>query len=61
MYINILILQLQVQSVEIEIEGEDFIGMPFVLVSAGNWIKDNGSDFYINIGVQPKQVCYFVA
>ncbi|KMS97340.1 hypothetical protein BVRB_6g155850 isoform B [Beta vulgaris subsp. vulgaris] len=47
--------QLQVQSVEIEIEGEDFIGMPFVLVSAGNWIKDNGSDFYINIGVQPKQ------
>lgn len=47
--------QFQLQSLEIEIEGNDYVGMPFVLVSSGNWIKDNGSDFYIDIGVRPKQ------
>lgn len=47
--------QLRIQSVEIEIEGDDFIGMPFVLVSAGNWIKDKGSDFYVELGVRSKQ------
>ncbi|KAK9675652.1 hypothetical protein RND81_11G021500 [Saponaria officinalis] len=43
------------QSVEIEIEGDDYVGMPFVLVSDGNWIKDNGSDFYVDIGLKPKK------
>lgn len=37
---------IKVQSLEIEIEESSFVGMPFVLVSGGNWIKDNGSDFY---------------
>ncbi|KAL2903324.1 Alpha-glucan water dikinase chloroplastic [Bienertia sinuspersici] len=50
-----LLHQLKLQSLEIEIEGGDFVGMPFVLVSSGNWIKDNGSDFYVDIGVRPKQ------
>lgn len=45
----------QIQSVEIQIEGDDFVGMPFVLVSAGNWIKDNGSDFYVDLRVRSKQ------
>lgn len=52
-----IILQLGVQTLEIEVEGDDFVGMPFVLVSSGNWIKDNGSDFYVDISVRPKQVC----
>lgn len=46
----------QVQLVEIEIEGDDFIGMPFVLVSAGNWIKDKGSDFFVELAVRSKQM-----
>lgn len=45
----------QVQSLEIEIEGEDFVGMPFVLVSNGNWIKNKGSDFYVDFSTKPKQ------
>ncbi|XP_021743087.1 alpha-glucan water dikinase, chloroplastic-like [Chenopodium quinoa] len=45
----------RLQSLKIEIEGGDFVGMPFVLVSSGNWMKDNGSDFYIDIGVRPAQ------
>uniref|UniRef100_A0A1D1ZGH5 Alpha-glucan water dikinase, chloroplastic n=1 Tax=Anthurium amnicola TaxID=1678845 RepID=A0A1D1ZGH5_9ARAE len=36
------------QAVEIQIDGDDFVGMPFVLVSDGNWIKDCDSDFYID-------------
>ncbi|XP_074274451.1 alpha-glucan water dikinase, chloroplastic isoform X2 [Silene latifolia] len=47
--------QFQGQSVEIEIEGDDFVGIPFVLVSDGNWIKDNGSDFYVDFRPRPKQ------
>lgn len=30
--------------------------MPFVLVSGGNWIKNKGSDFYIEFSVGPKPV-----
>ncbi|XP_057856016.1 alpha-glucan water dikinase, chloroplastic isoform X2 [Cryptomeria japonica] len=37
------------RSVEIEIGERSFIGMPFVLRSDSNWIKDNGSDFYFSL------------
>ncbi|KAK7818574.1 alpha-glucan water dikinase [Quercus suber] len=46
----------EVQSIEIEIEDENYKGMPFVLVSGGNWIKNKGSDFYIEFSVGPKPV-----
>ncbi|XP_042502200.1 alpha-glucan water dikinase, chloroplastic-like isoform X2 [Macadamia integrifolia] len=46
----------QVQSLDIEIGDENFVGMPFVLLSSGNWIKNNGSDFYIDFGVGSKKV-----
>ncbi|KAL5826788.1 hypothetical protein ACOSQ3_018629 [Xanthoceras sorbifolium] len=49
-------LPYEVQSVEFEIEDESFVGMPFVLVSDGNWIKDNGKDFYVDFGYTSKQV-----
>lgn len=40
----------QVQAIEIEIDGGDYNGMPFVLLSDGKWMKNNGSDFYIDFG-----------
>nr|POE53013.1 alpha-glucan water dikinase, chloroplastic [Quercus suber] len=46
----------EVQSIEIEIEDENYKGMPFVLVSGGNWVKNKGSDFYIEFSVGPKPV-----
>ncbi|KAI8021988.1 hypothetical protein LOK49_LG03G00270 [Camellia lanceoleosa] len=46
----------KVQSLEIEIEDDSFMGMPFVLLSDGNWIKNNGSDFYVEFGGGAKQV-----
>ena len=45
----------QVQSVEIEIGDESFVGMPFVLLSGRRWIKNKGSDFYVELGVGSKQ------
>ncbi|XP_059633696.1 alpha-glucan water dikinase, chloroplastic isoform X2 [Cornus florida] len=45
----------KVQSLEIEIEDDNFVGMPFVLLSSGNWIKNNGSDFYVEFSVGSKQ------
>lgn len=45
----------QVQSIQIEVE-EDFAGMPFVLLSGANWIKNNGSDFYVNFSGARKQI-----
>lgn len=41
---------------EIELEDESYIGMPFVLHAGGNWIKDKGSDFYIQFVTESKQV-----
>ena len=55
-----IFLQLQIQSVEIDIEGDGFTGMPFVLVSAGNWIKDKGSDFYVDLSARSKKVCHLI-
>lgn len=46
----------EVQSLEIEIQEEGFKGMPFVICSAGNWIKNQGSDFYADFGVVVKKV-----
>lgn len=37
----------QVQTVDLEVEDDTFKGMPFVLLSGEKWIKNNGSDFYI--------------
>ncbi|XP_022966664.1 alpha-glucan water dikinase, chloroplastic [Cucurbita maxima] len=48
---------LKVQYLEILIEEDGFVGMPFVLQSSGNWIKNKGSsDFYVAFAVQPKKV-----
>ncbi|XP_042753569.1 alpha-glucan water dikinase, chloroplastic isoform X1 [Lactuca sativa] len=44
----------KIQSLEIEIEEGDYVGMPFVTFSGNNWIKNNGSDFYIEF-VGPKK------
>lgn len=44
------------QSVEIVVNEGDFKGMPFVLLSNGRWIKNNGSDFYIEFDSGPKKV-----
>ncbi|OVA19870.1 Pyruvate phosphate dikinase [Macleaya cordata] len=46
----------QVQSLEIEIGEDDYVGMPFVLLSDGNWIKDSGSDFYVDFTIGSKKV-----
>ncbi|KAK9060237.1 hypothetical protein SSX86_020941 [Deinandra increscens subsp. villosa] len=43
----------KIQSLEIEI-GEGFVGMPFVLFSGNKWIKNNGSDFYVEF-IAPKK------
>ncbi|XP_058192973.1 alpha-glucan water dikinase, chloroplastic-like isoform X2 [Rhododendron vialii] len=44
-----------VQSLEIEIEDDGFVGMPFVLLSDGKWIKNDRSDFYVEFSAEPKQ------
>ncbi|CAI0431048.1 unnamed protein product [Linum tenue] len=49
-------LPYQVQTFQIEIEDDSFVGMPFVLLSKGNWIKNKGSDFYVEFASAPKQV-----
>lgn len=46
---NFFLNYLQVQSLELTIEDDSFVGMPFVLLSGGNWIKNNGSDFYAEL------------
>ncbi|XP_062110381.1 alpha-glucan water dikinase, chloroplastic isoform X2 [Humulus lupulus] len=46
----------EVQYLKLEIEDESFRGMPFVIQSAGNWIKNKGSDFYVNFAATPKRV-----
>ncbi|PIA61801.1 hypothetical protein AQUCO_00200059v1 [Aquilegia coerulea] len=46
----------QVQSLEIEIGEENYVGMPFVLRSGENWIKNGGSDFYVNFSNAAKKV-----
>ncbi|XP_063943911.1 alpha-glucan water dikinase, chloroplastic isoform X3 [Daucus carota subsp. sativus] len=45
----------KIQSIQIETE-ENFAGMPFVLLSGENWIKNNGSDFYIDLSSVHKQI-----
>ncbi|KAL3819264.1 hypothetical protein ACJIZ3_005169 [Penstemon smallii] len=46
----------KVQSLEIKIQDEDFVGMPFVLLSGGNWMKNSGSDFYVEFNTGAKEV-----
>ncbi|KAJ4957377.1 hypothetical protein NE237_024488 [Protea cynaroides] len=41
----------QVKFLEIDIAEENSVGMPFVLLSGGKWIKNNGSDFYVDFGL----------
>jgi len=40
------------QAVEIEIDG-DYNGIPFVIRSGENWIKNGGSDFYVEFDSGP--------
>ncbi|KAK6160209.1 hypothetical protein DH2020_003590 [Rehmannia glutinosa] len=46
----------KVQSLEITIEDNNFVGMPFVLLSGGNWIKNGGSDFYVEFNTGSVEV-----
>ncbi|KAH9535846.1 hypothetical protein CY35_17G074900 [Sphagnum magellanicum] len=43
------------QYVEILVGDNNFIGMPFVLRSGGNWYKDNGSDYYVPFQLPQKK------
>ncbi|KAK9117218.1 hypothetical protein Sjap_016165 [Stephania japonica] len=45
----------KVQSLEIQIDEENYVGIPFVLKSGENWIKNGGSDFYVDFSVEPKK------
>nr|AIR93787.1 glucan water dikinase [Kalanchoe fedtschenkoi] len=45
----------KIQYLDVEIEDATFVGMPFVLVSGSNWIKNNGNNFYIEFSGGPKQ------
>lgn len=45
----------EVQHLEVEIEEDSFRGMPFIIQSAGKWIKNNGSDFYVNFAARSSQ------
>ncbi|GLT86487.1 hypothetical protein SLE2022_046260 [Rubroshorea leprosula] len=44
----------QVQYTVLEIDGDSYTGMPFVLLSGGKWIKNNGSDFYVEFSPRSK-------
>ncbi|KAF7829333.1 alpha-glucan water dikinase, chloroplastic [Senna tora] len=46
----------QVQCLDIEVEDDTFKGMPFVLLSGEKWIKNNGSNFYIEFDGGRKQI-----
>ncbi|KAL3835592.1 hypothetical protein ACJIZ3_010328 [Penstemon smallii] len=46
----------KVRSLEITIEDEDFVGMPFVIVSGENWVKNSGSDFYAEFNTSFQEV-----
>ncbi|KAM1102978.1 hypothetical protein ACFX19_011736 [Malus domestica] len=45
----------EVQSLEIEVEADSFKGMPFVLNASGTWMKNQGSNFYVDFGVERKK------
>lgn len=45
---------LKIQSLELEFEDDKYVGMPFVLLSNGKWIKNKGSDFYVEFGSKSK-------
>ncbi|WVZ24310.1 hypothetical protein V8G54_002854 [Vigna mungo] len=45
----------EVQSLDIEVDDDTFRGIPFVILSEGNWIKNNGSNFYIEF-TEKKQI-----
>ncbi|KAK7386775.1 hypothetical protein VNO78_27111 [Psophocarpus tetragonolobus] len=40
----------EVQSLDIEVDDDTFKGIPFVILSDGKWIKNKGSNFYIEFG-----------
>jgi alpha-glucan,water dikinase len=46
----------KVQSLVIEVDDDSFVGMPFVILSGGRWIKNSDSDFYVKFGAVPKKV-----
>ncbi|KAG2256802.1 hypothetical protein Bca52824_076096 [Brassica carinata] len=45
-----------VQTFELEIEGDSYKGMPFVLKAGERWIKNSGSDFYVDFSKEEKHV-----
>nr|GEX73905.1 alpha-glucan water dikinase 1, chloroplastic-like isoform X2 [Tanacetum cinerariifolium] len=46
----------KIQSLELEIGDGNYVGMPFVLFSGKRWIKNNGSDFYVEFGGPKKAI-----
>ncbi|XP_019421634.1 PREDICTED: alpha-glucan water dikinase, chloroplastic-like isoform X1 [Lupinus angustifolius] len=43
-------LSYEVQTLDIEVKDDTFKGIPFVILSGGKWIKNNGSNFIIEFG-----------
>lgn len=39
---------------DIEVDDDTFRGLTFVILSDGRWLKNNGSDFYIEFGGKKK-------
>ncbi|KAG8366087.1 hypothetical protein BUALT_Bualt17G0039400 [Buddleja alternifolia] len=46
----------KVLSLEISVEDDNFVGMPFVLLSRGNWVKNGRADFYVEFNSGSKEV-----
>ncbi|OAY62835.1 Alpha-glucan water dikinase, chloroplastic [Ananas comosus] len=44
------------QSVEIELDDGNYKGLPFVLQSDGTWIKNSGSDFYVEFTSETSKI-----
>ncbi|KAG9449919.1 hypothetical protein H6P81_009884 [Aristolochia fimbriata] len=46
----------KLRSIEIEVDEGNYVGLPFVLLSNGRWINNNGSDFYVEFSSQIEKV-----
>ncbi|KAG0553488.1 hypothetical protein KC19_12G015100 [Ceratodon purpureus] len=43
------------QGITIDLGENNFVGLPFVMHSGGNWYKDNGSDYYVSVRPKDKK------
>lgn len=40
---------------EIDVDEGDYVGLPFVLLSDGQWIKNYEADFYVELRSRPRK------